>query len=83
MHLLICYVERCYVRLLICYEERSCVHLLISDVEVGPDFVDISVLRASFPEESLQFKCTWGAVTLVRVDLDCSVGIFLRGIQTC
>lgn len=62
---------------------RGSRHLLISDVEVGPDFIDMSVLRASFPEESLQFKCTWGTVILIGIYFDCHVCIFLPSVQTC
>lgn len=73
----------CYVHLLIHYVEQYYVHLLISYVEIGPDFIDMSVLWASFPEESLQFKCTWGGVILIRIYFHCFICIFLPSVQTC
>lgn len=57
-----------------------CVHLLVSYVEVGPDFIDVSVLWASLPQEPLQFKCPWGTIVLIRIYFDCCICIFLPSI---
>lgn len=45
-------------------------HLLIADVEVGPDFIDMCVLWAAFPEKPLQIKCSWSTVVPIGVYFD-------------
>lgn len=39
-------------------------NLLITDVEPGPDLIDMRVLGTSLPEEALQLEGTRGAVVL-------------------
>lgn len=39
-------------------------HLLVTDVELGPDLVDVGVLRTALPEETLQLEGSGGTVVI-------------------